>query len=428
MQNCINIVIKTHARRTGFTLVELLLSTGIIALVATALVGLTLNSYSDFLLGSRRSELLQDGHGSLDRLIRILRQTRSISAVSDSTSTSASITFLDVNNVSRQFKRNSTTNELEYGSPGSLSALAGSLTSLALTCYDANATALSDPVDVSAIQSVLISANFTHATDASVTFSLSNRVFFPSLSGASTTVVIPNIAVSDKIEVKNAGQIVAISGTLTVSTNATGNDKIKVKDTGVINGNVLVGVGGDSETVVKVTGLGQITGTTDVLETAITIPTPTEPSLGASVGDVRYSSGTTTLSSDLHCNKLEIKSLAILEISGDITILAEGEVKIRDLGQLRILPDSTLTVYSKSTFKVEGGGRANVNTADVTKVTINHTGSGNVEIKGVGQLYARIIAPNAELKVKDVAHCYCTFRGKKVKVEGLGRLHAAQYD
>ena len=68
------------------------------------------------------------------------------------------------------------------------------------------------------------------------------------------------IAVSDKIEVKNSGQINIIDGTANISTNSTVSKKIHVKDDGIIDCDVFIGVGGDISRVIKIEGNGQITG------------------------------------------------------------------------------------------------------------------------------------------------------------------------
>ena len=77
---------KKHVKRyRAFTLVELILVVGTIALVAGALVGLVGNSYKDFKLGSDRSTLLQDGQAAIEQMVRILRQAKAFSAVTQST-------------------------------------------------------------------------------------------------------------------------------------------------------------------------------------------------------------------------------------------------------------------------------------------------------------------------------------------------------
>ena len=173
---------KLYAKRytlntnSGFTLVELILVVGTIALIAGALVGLVSNSYEDWKLGSDRSTLLQDGQAVMEQMVRILRQAKAFSAVTQSTDQAGDITFTDVDGVAKQFKLNTQTSELEYGQPGSLSALTGSVSSLTFTCYDINGDVLTGAVSEGTVQSIGIEMILTDGTSS---FTLSGRVFCP---------------------------------------------------------------------------------------------------------------------------------------------------------------------------------------------------------------------------------------------------------
>lgn len=162
--------------RKAFTLVELILATVIVVLAASALVGIVYNSYRNWRLGSGRSTLLQDGRAVLEQMVRILRQSKGFDSVSSSADQAGQITFTDADGVLWQFRRNASTNEIEYGQPGSLSALASSVSSLVFTYYDAGANNLSDPVQIRKVQGVGITATFVDTVN-SLQFTLSDRVF-----------------------------------------------------------------------------------------------------------------------------------------------------------------------------------------------------------------------------------------------------------
>jgi len=177
---------KKHKRYTlyaphcpAFTLVELILVVGMIALVAGALAGLVRSSYEGWQLGSDRSTLLQDGRAVIGQMVRILRQARAFSAVSSPTDEAGYITFTNVDDVTEEFRLNAGTGEIEYGQPGDLSALAGAATRLVFTCYDIDANGLADPVSTGSIQSVNIEATFVDPQDSSINFTLADRVFCP---------------------------------------------------------------------------------------------------------------------------------------------------------------------------------------------------------------------------------------------------------
>jgi type II secretory pathway pseudopilin PulG len=192
---------KIHVNRLrGFTLVELILVVGTIALVAGALLGLISNSYKDWKLGSNRSTLLQDGQAAIEQMTRIIRQAKGFISVSSSTDPAGQITFTDVYDVNQQFSRNALTNEIRYGQPGSLSALTGSVSNLVFTCYDVNSNILAGSVPASNIQSVGIETTLADGTNS---FTLSGRVFCPKDFQTVVTVVINEIMYHPNVKGKD---------------------------------------------------------------------------------------------------------------------------------------------------------------------------------------------------------------------------------
>ena len=169
--------VKNYVKhRKAFTLVELILASAMTAILVVALVGIVYNSYRNWKLGGGRATLLQDGRAVMEQMTRIIRQAKGFSSVSLSTDQAGEITFTDAAGVVQQFRRNASTNEIEYGQPGSLSALAGSVSGLVFTCYDVNANTLANPVKFRKIRGVGITATLV-APVISQQFTLSDRVF-----------------------------------------------------------------------------------------------------------------------------------------------------------------------------------------------------------------------------------------------------------
>ena len=165
--------------RPAFTLVEMILAIGIVSVIGLAVTGMVYASYQNWELSSRRSNVLQDGQAAMEQMIRILRQAKGFSAVTESTDEAGYLTFTSVDNIIEEFRLNTTTSELEYGQPGALSALAGPVSRLVFTSYDVDENVLTGAVQLSLIQAVNIEATFVNAEDSSVTITLSGRVFIP---------------------------------------------------------------------------------------------------------------------------------------------------------------------------------------------------------------------------------------------------------
>ena len=174
------ITTKKHPKcRSAFTLVEMILAIGIVSVIGLAVTGMVYASYQNWELTSRRSNVLQDGQAAMEQMIRILRQAKGFSAVTESTDEAGYVTFTSVDNIIEEFRLNTATSELEYGQPGALSALAGPVSRLVFTSYDTNENVLTGAVQLSSIQAVNIEATLVDAEDSSISITLSGRVFIP---------------------------------------------------------------------------------------------------------------------------------------------------------------------------------------------------------------------------------------------------------
>jgi prepilin-type N-terminal cleavage/methylation domain-containing protein len=172
---------KTMAKH-GFTLIELIVVTAMIAVIGLATVGIVRNSYNDWKLDSSRSALLQDGQAAVDQMVRILRQVKGFDAVSASTDQAGYVTFISVNDTTEKFSLNTATDELEYTeindpNPDDVSTLIGAATSLSFTSYDIDGNVLADPVQTREIQSVSVNITLTDPEDSSINLTFTSRVF-----------------------------------------------------------------------------------------------------------------------------------------------------------------------------------------------------------------------------------------------------------
>ena len=111
------------------------------------------------------AEALQNGRVLMDHIVRNISKAKKITVVSDSSATNGYIQFVDNNDVNDRYDIRSANNYVEFGPVGSLSDLAGPVSSLKFTCYDACNldTALSPITDTNVIRTVKIDAVFTNS-------------------------------------------------------------------------------------------------------------------------------------------------------------------------------------------------------------------------------------------------------------------------
>lgn len=258
------------------------------------------------------------------------------------------------------------------------------------------------------------------------------------ITGGSGPLLLQTAAVADKVETKKGivdswdsskgSYLSTKSSNAVVSTNSKSKNKLKVKDNGIIKGDVFVGVGGNTNQVVEVSKGGSITGSKNNLTAQVTIPGVVAPDIGASVGNLSYSSGLTIISSDVYCDSFKISGSAIVKITGHRTIVANGEFNMKDSAQIQIAPDSSLNLYvgsitEKPKLKIEGSAKINATTDQPHLVIVYNVSKERLEIKGSSQVYALFVMPSAELKVMDTAQLFGASRTRNLKVEGNGQYH-----
>ena len=131
----------------GLTLMEIIIALSIITVVLAAIFPLFGQIRDSWDSKQAAAEILQNGRILIDHMTRNLAKAVKVTAVSISSDTSGYIEFQDNDAATFRYDVNSTTDYVEYGSPGSLSDLAGPVSQLRFICYDA--CDLDVPLDIS---------------------------------------------------------------------------------------------------------------------------------------------------------------------------------------------------------------------------------------------------------------------------------------
>ena len=146
----------------ALTLLEMVIAMAIMAIIFAVIVQQFRVIQNSWDSQAGAAETLQNGRVLMDHLYRNLSKAVRITAVSGSAETNGYIEFQDndVNNV--RYDVNSTTNYVQFGTVGDLSDLAGPVSQLQFTCYDAND--LDTPItDVNSIRFVKVETTLTNS-------------------------------------------------------------------------------------------------------------------------------------------------------------------------------------------------------------------------------------------------------------------------
>lgn len=112
---------------------------------------------------------------------------------------------------------------------------------------------------------------------------------------------------------------------------------IMLRKRSTVNGNVYYGPGGSMIKSVRMDGTATVTGTIGPLPSGVPRLDVVEPPWpGASVGDRHYSSGITTLTSDMWCDKLTVRGSAILRVIGNVKLRVDEEMLVADDARIQL--------------------------------------------------------------------------------------------
>ncbi|MHC4727376.1 MAG: DUF7305 domain-containing protein [Planctomycetota bacterium] len=209
-------------------------------------------------------------------------------------------------------------------------------------------------------------------------------------------------------------------------------DSMIVLNTGVnVNGDVLVGLGGNPDTVIK--DLGAITG--DQLGGTENDPLPqiTPPALPVTGLDLTAKSETKTITpadSGQYGNisLASSNTAGILEVDGgDVVLYITGDINLGNTCEIIVRDDSTLTIYIDG--NILSGNGASIGTENPTKdaltIQLYGTGTGaqSFDIKAKNEWTGVIYAPDADVDLYANGDIYGAIVANNFELKSGGNYH-----
>jgi regulation of enolase protein 1 (concanavalin A-like superfamily) len=150
---------------SALTILEIIVALAIITIVFAAVLPQFRVIQNGWDSRQANTEVIQNGRVLIDHICCNLSKAVKITDVSESSDTNGFIVFEDNDGNSRRYDVNSTINYVEYGLVSSLSDLAGPVSSLTFTCYDACdlSNPLSPVTDVNVIRAVKVDVVITNS-------------------------------------------------------------------------------------------------------------------------------------------------------------------------------------------------------------------------------------------------------------------------
>lgn len=225
------------------------------------------------------------------------------------------------------------------------------------------------------------------------------------------------ILVDGSVLLNSNAEVNAATGSAAmVATNAVGSPIITLNSGCEVEGDVLVGPGGNAASGISLKSNSKIAGSRGVMPARTPIPDVTLPTgMPASSGDMDIS-GTRTISGDVHAKKVILNSSARMIISGHVRILCDEDFIVNSSSDLEIGPDSSLELYVGGQFLINSAGRFNANTKNPALASVFVFGNKRAEVNSASGVYANLVAPQASLLVNSSSAFSGNYAGGSIEM------------
>lgn len=208
-----------------------------------------------------------------------------------------------------------------------------------------------------------------------------------------------------------------------IGTNSTVPSSVVLKNTSIINGNIVVGMGGNPDDVIIDNGAtinGETFTLTQIYELSpVTVPGSLESS--PSLGIIR---GNTTINNSAQYSSIRLPANKKITIEGDVTLYIAGDVILGNSAELQIAENASLTLYLGGDFEGKNSSMVNNLNMDPHKLKIYGLDScTSIGFKNSSDLYGAIYAPNADVVMFNSADMYGAVTAKSFEQKNSGTFY-----
>ncbi len=217
---------------------------------------------------------------------------------------------------------------------------------------------------------------------------------------------------------------------LQIGTNNTELGSITLANEAVVDGDVVVGVGGDPDVVIN-SDWSNITGETYALTERYELPSITVPQYLQDLSSQGTISGSTVMTSSGKYDSINLAhtETLTLTIDGSVALYIIGNIELKNDAQLQIVdantnPDASLTLYVGGNIAIGNAGVINNGTADPKKLKIYGLDScENIQFDNASAFYGTIYAPKADVVFCNAVNIFGAVVADNFKQENAGVFH-----
>ena len=214
---------------------------------------------------------------------------------------------------------------------------------------------------------------------------------------------------------------------LQIGTNNTEPGSITLANEAVVNGDVVVGVGGDPDVVID-SDWSNITGETYALTERYELPSITVPQYLQDLSSQGTISGSTVMTSSGKYDSINLAhtETLTLTIDGSVALYIIGNIELKNDAQLQIVdvntnPDASLILYVGGNIAVGNAGVINNETADPKRLKIYGLDScENIQFDNASAFCGTIYAPKADVVFCNAVNIFGAVVADNFKQENAG--------
>lgn len=214
---------------------------------------------------------------------------------------------------------------------------------------------------------------------------------------------------------------------LQIGTNNTEPGSITLANAAVVNGDVVVGVGGDPDVVID-SDWSNITGETYALTERYELPSITVPEELQDLSSQGTISGSTVMTSSGKYDSINLAhtETLTLTIDGSVALYIIGNIELKNDAQLQVVdantnPDASLTLYVGGNIAVGNACVINNETADPKRLKIYGLDScENIQFDNASAFCGTIYAPKADVVFCNAVNIFGAVVADNFKQENAG--------
>ncbi len=215
-----------------------------------------------------------------------------------------------------------------------------------------------------------------------------------------------------------------------IGTNSIGADLITLNNGVTVDGDVVVGVGGDTDTVIK--DLGATVGEKYSLTSSFDFPPVSPPSfwwpntsIGVKKGEKKIGEWWCDYPAVGRFDKIDLSNGTTLRVVGNCTLYVTGDVDMGQSSEILLEAGASLTIYLDGDWISDNNSGINYTATDTSSFTLYGTGSAGqkIDLKAKSDFYGSIYAPDADLTIYSGGDLYGAFVADNFELKNPARFY-----